>query len=396
MSPKRVLFVDDESKVLSGLRRMLSRHRRQWEMKFVESGSAALELLERERFDVLISDMRMPGMNGAQLLSEVKRRYPSTVRIVLSGHSEREQVFQTVGVAHQFLSKPCDPQVLQSTISRAVELRDHLGDQSIRDLVASVDNLPSVPGLYTRLTNELQSEDASITKIADIVSQDVAMTAKILQIVNSSFFGFAQPVSHIRKAVALLGVNSIRSLVLTAHVFGSYDGQSRPSLSVEKLVSHSLQSGMTSHRIASYVSDNETLQEESYVAGLLHDVGALVLSAGTPNEYEQAIELAQRERIALCEAERLQFGATHAQVGGFLLELWGFPVPIVEAVTFHDSPSSVGHREFSPLTAVHVADRLTEGPLDVSHHDEIDIDYLREVGVDEHIPQWESELSALV
>lgn len=189
---RRILFVDDEPNVLQGLQRMLRPMRSEWEMEFAGGGEEALQKMEQAPFDVIVSDMRMPGMNGAQLLKEVARRYPDTVRIVLSGHSDREYILQLVTTTHQYLAKPCDAQTIKDTVNRACALRDLLTSKELSALVSQVKSLPSLPSLYTRIIEILQSDDPSLQKIGQIVSEDIAMSAKVLQLVNSSFFGIAR------------------------------------------------------------------------------------------------------------------------------------------------------------------------------------------------------------
>jgi YesN/AraC family two-component response regulator len=221
-SPRsRLLFVDDEVLVLQGLKRSLHSMRAQWDMTFVESGVAAIDALAHEHYDAIITDMRMPFMDGAQLLETVKEKYPEVVRMVLSGQANRETVLRSLGPAHQYVSKPCDPQDLKSRLAQAFVMRDLLKNSSIRALVLSLKSIPSPPVLYHELQNELQSEDVSLKKIADIVAKDAGMTAKILQLANSAFMGARFTVSNPAQAITLIGTELVRALVLSVHVFRS-------------------------------------------------------------------------------------------------------------------------------------------------------------------------------
>jgi DNA-binding NarL/FixJ family response regulator len=198
---KRVLFVDDDPLILSGLRRMLRDQRQEWEMCFACSGEDALRMLAEIPCDVVVSDMRMPQMDGAELLSRVRSMFPDTVRIVLSGQSDKEAILKCVGPAHQFLSKPCVPERLRETIQRACAVKGVLKSTELRTLVSQIDNLPSIPKVYERLISELRGPDVSIEDVANLIAADVGMTAKILQLVNSSFFGLPQRVTNLSHAV---------------------------------------------------------------------------------------------------------------------------------------------------------------------------------------------------
>ena len=234
---KRIIFVDDEPNLLKGLSRMLRPLREEWEMLFVGSGSDALAALEKDAFDVVVSDMRMPGMDGAQLLAEVAQRYPQIVRIVLSGHMDKEMIYRSVGRAHQYLAKPCDAARLKSTVARACTIRDSLADKFLKELVAGMKSLPSLPSLYIELVEYLQSPEASIQTVGKIIARDVGMTAKILQLVNSAFFGLSRKVGSPSQAVSLLGLDTIRALVLSVQAFSQFDETNLPGFHTESLLS---------------------------------------------------------------------------------------------------------------------------------------------------------------
>jgi HD-like signal output (HDOD) protein len=404
---KRILFVDDEPKVLEGLQRLLRPMRHQWEMAFVGGGAEALAALAARPFDVVVSDMRMPGMNGAQLLDEVMRRYPQMVRIILSGYSDQELILKSVGSTHQYLSKPCDAESLKLTVGRACALRDLLADEKLQLLVSRMRSLPSLPSLYFELVTELQSPEASIKKVGEIIARDLGMTAKILQIVNSAFFGIRRHVSSPTEASAFLGLNTVITLVLSIQVFSQFDQDQLPGFSPTSLWSHSMRVGALAKRITQAQGQGQQMAEEAFTAGLLHDAGKLVLAANLPQAYSQMLAQAPaepREGFQLfClppdEAERQVFGATHAEIGAYLLGLWGLPDPIVEAVAFHHNPRQCLGQAFSPLTAVHVANALEQESHGAEPEEgaslregfqlsRLDLDYLAALGLGERLPAW--------
>ncbi|MGB7149491.1 MAG: response regulator, partial [Terriglobales bacterium] len=216
--PKRLLFVDDEAMVLNGLRRALHGMRREWDMEFVDGATAAMEALDRETYDAIITDMRMPVTDGAQLLELVKERHPEVVRIVLSGQSSREAVFRSIAPAHQFLSKPCDPQELVTRLGQAFTMRDLLSNQALKTVISRLRSIPSLPTLYQELTAVLRLEDPSLVQIERIIAKDVGMATKILQLSNSAFIGARGRVSSLLQAVSLIGTETVRTLVLSFHV----------------------------------------------------------------------------------------------------------------------------------------------------------------------------------
>jgi len=383
---KRILFVDDESLVLEGLQRMLRSMRAEWEMAFVGSGSKALELMAQAPFDVVISDMRMPGMNGAELLAEVLKRFPKTVRLILSGHADRDLVFKCVGSTHQYLSKPCQPEELKAAISRASNLEQSLRDQNLRQLVSRLDRLPSIPALYVQIVEKLQDPEIGLDEIGDIVAKDLAMTAKILKLVNSAFFGLGRQISSPAEAVSYLGVETIKSLVLSIHAFSQFSSARLGSFSIDSLWVHSQQTAGLAKEIARMEDSDNRLVDDSFVAGLLHDTGKLILASNFPEPYDRVLQAGMSGTAALLAAEENHFGANHAEVGGYLLGLWGLPVPVVEAIALHHQPATYPHLSFSPLTAVHVANALIQAPPPPA--EELDLNYLATLGLDSRLVHW--------
>jgi len=391
MQKVRVLFVDDEPNVLSGLRRVLHGMRSEWEMTFVGSGAEALEALEREPHHVVVSDMRMPGMDGAQLLNEVLRRHPQIVRIVLSGYSDKELVMRAVGATHQYLSKPCEPEVLKQAVTSALSLQELLHDEpSLMPLIARVEKLPSLPSLYTEVVAELQTPEPSMHKIAQIITQDPAMAAKVMQLVNSALFNFSKRISDLDRAVSLMGLDAIKSLVLSAKVFDEFDAKTMGNFSMERLWNHSSAVGGLAKRICVEERTDKEVAGNAMTAGLLHDVGKLILAANLPDEYRRVREMAEREGYALSMVEELEFGATHAGLGAYLLGIWGLPESIVQAVAFHHEPANCpATGTFNAIGAVHVANVLVHeesGNGEIS--DEIDEDYLEALGLTSRVPRW--------
>jgi len=390
---KRVLFVDDEAHLRQSWRRMSYLRRDEWEMEFAESGLEALELLAQTAFDVIISDMRMPGMDGAQLLHEVRQRYPQMVRLILSGHSDYEMILRAVGQSHQYLAKPCDIETLLATIARTCALRELLAHEDLRRLVTAMQMLPSPPPLYAEVIEVAQSPDGSLDKIGEIIQRDIGMTAKILQLVNSAFFGLQRPMSNPVQAVRLLGLETVQALILSRQIFGIFDPSKPPGLSLDTLWNHSVSVGAYARSLAQEERCTREVVEHAFTAGLLHDVGKLVLAVHYPELYKQTLTLIQTENITDWQAEQTVFNATHAEVGAYLLGLWGLPDGIVEALAYHHNPCRRrAHHAFTPLTAVHIAHALTHqmDAVDAGRQAEfMDLDYLAQIGLDDRLAVWQ-------
>src|SRR5690349_8932070 len=258
---RRILFVDDEALVTSGLQRMLRSMRDQWEMEFATSGAEALAKMDAQPFDLLVSDMRMPGMNGAQLLQETARRCPQTVRFILSGQADQELIMQCVGTAHQFLAKPCDAEKLKAAVTRTFAVSDLLNCDAIKKVVSQLSTVPSLPSLYLEVMAEIRSPDSSIDSVGRIIARDLGMTVKILQLVNSAFFGLPRQISNPTDAAMLLGLETIKSLVLWIQVFSQCppDGD---GFSINELSMHSLATGLLAREIVKAEQGDAKVREE--------------------------------------------------------------------------------------------------------------------------------------
>ncbi|MDX9974720.1 MAG: response regulator [FCB group bacterium] len=396
---KRILFVDDETHVLEGLERMLFSMQGQWEMAFAPSGQEALALLKVDEFDLVVTDMRMPGMDGAALLSEVARLYPNTVRFVLTGQSDKETVFRSMGTAHQFLTKPCESKALKATIERAFIIRDVLGGTEIGRLVSQIDTLPAMPEAYSRLIQELDSPEASLTTVGRIVETDVAMTAKLLQLANSAFFGLRQRVSSAAQAVSLLGLETVKALVLMVGVFTlPPDRKLTSKLHLEGLWNHSMLVGLFAEAIGRCAGAAPQTVTDAFASGLLHDCGMLVLAQQGGPAYEAVLEANQQDPQPFHRREQAALGCTHAEVGGYLLGIWGLPDAVIEAVAFHHEPSRSPAASFCALTAVHVANALAHeasGASGLPAEAFLDLTYLDRLKLTGRLPQWREACLAL-
>ncbi len=388
---KRILFVDDEDFALRGLERLLRSMREEWDMEFVDSGEKALARMNGAAFDVIVSDMRMPGMNGAELLNEVMKHHPKTVRLILSGYADRDLIMKCVGSTHQYLAKPCEAKTLKMIVQRAAHLEESLKSEGLRQLINRCSALPSVPALYSEIIEILQDPEADVEAIGEIVVKDVAMTAQILKLVNSAFFGMGNEISSPTEAVAYLGTDTIKSLILVTHAFSNSGITGLDGFSVESLWAHSLAVADAAKAVAFCEGADKKMIDEVFVAALLHDVGKLVFATNLTAEFQQSIKLAREKKISLAAAEKQVFGVNHAEVGGYLLGLWGLPVPVVEAIALHHRPDMTLLKSFSPLTALHVGNTFASAAYPSVTGiipDEPDLNYLSDLGLKGRMAVW--------
>ncbi len=389
MMKKKVLFVDDEPNIIQGLKRMLYNMRESWDMFFAGGGEEALKILSENDIDVIVTDMRMPGMDGAQLLDIISKRCPQVVRIVLSGYSDQEMVMKTVKSAHQFLAKPCDAAALKHGIERACLLKNLLNNESLIKVVTGIKTLPSLPEYYGMIVAELQSPSPSLPRVGDIIGRDVAMTAKVLQFVNSAFFGLPNRISSPRQAVTLLGINTLQALILYVQVFSTIDesGGRTSRAAMDDLWKHSVTVGSLAGEIALSESAGKKVEDDAYAAGMLHDIGKLLLMA-VPGYNEDMRRCIREKQCSSQEAEYELLGTSHAEAGAYLLGLWGINDSIVEAVAFHHNPSGMSGEKFTALTAVHSADSLLMEKGCDDEYRKIDMKYISRLRLAHRLDTW--------
>jgi putative nucleotidyltransferase with HDIG domain len=353
---KQILFVDDERNVLDGIQRALRPQRNEWDVYFVLSGLEALEILAEKPMDLIVADMRMSGMNGAELLAETMKRYPSVIRMVLSGHADADLIMKSVGVAHQFIAKPCEVEVLRSAIQRALKVGLGLKDENLKILLSRIGSLPSLPARYIEMANELQNPETSIQRVGEITASDPAMTAKILQLANSAFFGLRRRVNSAIEAVTYLGMDRVRHLFLAVQAFSQFEPSQGSVFSIDLLWEHSLSTAALAKTIATTEGAIKEVVDAAYTAGLLHDIGELILASKLSELHVGAVDLAVSKMMPLWIAEQAILSATHAEVGAYLLGLWNLPEAVVDAAKYHHNPSLSQTEGFCALTALHAAD----------------------------------------
>ena len=354
-TPLRVLFVDDDASTLGGLADSLRRRPSGWEALFALGGEAALDVIATQRFDVVVSDLGMPRVDGIAVLSRAREVQPDAARIVLSGGAEHGAALAAARVAHRYIAKPFREEDVRAAVERAWRLRSLLREEGWRRAAGGVMALPSCPRIYTELSEMMADPDATAADAAAILERDVAMTGKVLQLVNSAFFGLNRRIARIPEAVQYLGLNTLRAVVLHAGAFEAF----APPRPVDGFDIAALQ--RRSHlaaRIARRIAPDRPTREDAFTASMLHGVGLLVLAKSDPYELGELIAAARERATPLHAVEYEWRGSSHAELGAYVLGMWGLPDPIVEGVAHqHRAERLVAPALDIPLV-VHVASLL--------------------------------------
>lgn len=363
----RVLFVDDEEDLLLGLRSSTRRHRKRFDFDFANSGVEALGKLEEQHFDVVVSDMRMPGMNGVELLTEIARRHPHVVRIVLSGEAGSDLLLNAVHATHQWLSKPCEVDVLTEALDNAVRYRSVLHHQGVLRAVSEMDVLPSPPLLYGRLMEVATSPDASVGRIADLVKEDPAAIAKVLQLANSAFAAGGH-VADIETAIVRIGTTNLSKLLLATSLLEEWPSDCTiPGMPRDTCV----ELAQRSARFASECAE-ANVSAEAAIAAMLHPVGLMIMARTLPEMLLACAELAAEGEIGLDEATRRLHGFHPPLLAAHVLSVWGLPTDVVLAVAHSGDEPAAATEPFGLDDAVRVGVRRARdelsGLIEPIHH----------------------------
>jgi len=388
---KRIIFVDDDESVLDGLRRLLHKMDGEWEMDFYESGPAALSAMGKKTYDIIVTDLRMADMGGVELLEIVRKRHPDATRLMLSGYSEQPTYGKAVSCAHQFIAKPCDADQLITQLSRSFAIRDRIRSQEVAKVLPSLRSLPAVPAVYRQLLDMIEDSRCTSRDVGQVIARDIGMSAKILQIVNSAFYGPSTKISDPVRASVYLGIKAIKALALTDGVFSTLSDETVEEFCVTGLQEHCLRVGSLARTICKTQKMTDQQQETAMMAGILHDTGKMILIAEFDYELAEIIRLSRVEKRPCHEIERETIDLTHAELGGCLLNLWGLGNDIIEAATFHHEPAEGIKDGFSIATSVYLANAIDHqlcSSLGDGWSEAIDMSILEELDIVEQLPEW--------
>ena len=389
---KRILFAgfsDSESKELRAATAHSDGH---WDSHFVADAAGALTMLAEHKFDALVANMAMTGKNGAELLHEARELHPHTLGFIVGEVTDQSLIIDCIGGTHQFIRRPYQPVKLMTSLKRGLRLDNWLVTDDLRKLVPKLRRLPSLPSTYFNLLKEVESASATTQGIGSVIARDPVATGRLLQMTNSAAFSLVQKVTDPVHAVTLLGIETVKSLVMSLQIFSQTDMARGAGLSLEILWEHSLLVAKFARQITLKQTNDPRLAGDAFTAGLLHDVGRIVLASNLPKEYAAIIAAAREHSRPLHEEETAVLRVNHAEIGAYLLGMWGLPAEIVEATGGHHAPGqTVYATEFSLLAAVHAANVFAHesgGQTDGLALPELDVEYFRMIMMEDQLPIW--------
>lgn len=352
----RVLFVDDSPSVIDMLKRMVHSQDSDWDVRYAVGGVEAIGLLDLERFDVIVTDLQMPEIDGVKLLKYVQKSFPELIRIIFSASLTKDAVREVASFTHRFISKPCGVEQLAQTIENTIFIHRQLDNKQIQKVLTKTTTIPSLPKIYQELMKRIDDEDFSLRDAGHLISSDIGMSANILKQIN--LLGYGSEISSVEQAVSFLGLNCVKAIALSNHIFNTVSLDNIPNFSLEDLVRHSMLTAEFAKTITLIETDDRTIAESAFVAGVLHDMGAIVLAMNFPKKYGDVLSRVYKAHRPIAEVERNLIGTSHGEIAAHILALWGFPDPILTAVAFHEDPLNRSVESFSILTAVYAGSIL--------------------------------------
>ncbi len=387
---KKLLIVDVDPAAPASLAQLLAPLAESFETRCVQSAPEALALLEHSPCDIVVTGPGSSEGEGGELLAELRRQHPRAVRLLVAGADEHDLAVRYASDVHQTLARESSPQAVRSTLLRSAAMHDVLTSPRLMQLVSRLETLPSMPNLYSELVEAMKSPDCTVEGLGAIIARDIGMTARVLKIVNSAVFGLREKISSPGQAATFLGLDTLRSLVLSVGVFSQFDGTESEDFSVQEAWDHSMRvANFTRAILAAEGADKRTL-EEGFLAGMMHDCGQMVFARDRAARFRAANQLARRDRLDRSDTERRIFGASHGALGAYLLGEWGMSTGVVEAVCFHHAPELGPERGFGVLTALHAANSIAEAHLDDEEVElkDLQLAYLEELDLAERLPEW--------
>jgi HD-like signal output (HDOD) protein len=387
MAEKRILIADADAKVWVEFREALGES---WAVVGAATASAAQEEAQKQSFQVVVANFDLPDLSGAELLNRLRTSSPKTLRFIAAAEALKEKVMCHVLRGHQFLAIHFDRETLKSSIERSLAA-DYGMNNSLRELVGRIRTFPTIPSLYLEVVNALKDPNATTDEIGAIIAKDMAMTTKLVQVLNSAYFGLPRTITDPTEAVGILGFETVKSLIMTVKLLSQYDKVKPVYFSIDSIWRHSTNVARTARVMALLETGDNDCSGIAYTAGLMHDLGKVILAANFDEQYQGAHNVARKQQIPLWEVEKDIFGASHGEIGAYLLGLWGMSSEVVKVAALHHSPLRSEDKTFSALTAVHVANALEyEGTLETDGLPlpQLDVDYLKQLGLEARVELW--------
>ena len=384
----KILYVGKDKAGEKPLKQLLGSVRTEWEIDQVSGTFESFHALQSNSYDAVIVDWESQEKEARTILEFVESSNSFTIRYVVSDFEDRRAASELASLVDQHFNPDTDIKEVAFSIERAISFNSTLKNDETRLVIGQMTHIPSIPSVYAELMDDIERDESSAASVASILGKDIAMTAKTLQLANSAYFGRQKEIAELKSAVRLIGFRTISSMALAVGVFQQMQNGVDNDV-LEGLWDHSSRVASMAREVAAQV--DPMIADEAFTAGMLHEIGTLVIAANSPCMYDRlGKEIFLDDKVRAAKEKEI-FGATHEQIGAYLLGRWGLPERIVEAVAHHRHPREAHLEGFSGMTALHVSDPIVsanERKLEVEFEEICDVDYLKDCGVSQKIPAW--------
>lgn len=390
---KRILFFAVAAAEREVVQAELCRPQEGWEKFIAGNLDEAIALVEADPVDAIVVDVG-PDDSGVKLLNWASEHHPKIARVLMAELAEHESALRILRAPHQFLAKPVTPEVVVGTVESMLLFNRLIPNEVLLTLAARIKSLPPLPSLYFQILARLKSPDCSAESIAEVLAKDMGMTTRLLQVVNSGACGQSRRVTELVDVINLLGTEEIKSLVVGVRLFESHERIKPLYFSISQIWRHSTAVAHAARAICRLETANEELANDAYLAGLLHDLGKLVLQNNFEAQYNTVQRTAKATGRRLWEVEVDEFGVSHAEIGGYVMGRWGMPMSLIDAVSLHHQPGRSSGKDFSPLAAVHIANVLVHERDKDEEVPELDSLLIESLGCGNRVDVWRKTIGA--
>ncbi len=388
-----IYVVDDQTSVLEMTVMVLRRLGRDWEVTGFSDPQTALAAIREKAPHAILTDQVMPGMEGSELLEKVRLISPSTLRFIMSGCVSLSKL-TLITSAHQYIAKPFDLAKIQSLFKRSFAAQQRIQNHGLESVATSLRSIPSLPQIHHSLLKELDDDQSHSETIARLIGADPGLSIKVLQLANSSLFGQGRLITDLTDAISCLGTDLLTAIILSQSVFHHYEGIKHPEIDLTRLWSHCWETACIAQRLCREKKLPNPAGEETFLAGLLHEVGRFILVDNFPDQFQTACDNALRSGAPLAASLREVFQSSPFQLSAYVLELWGMPPCVVDSVSHLDEPETDASPDFSAASALYIAHQIASktSPADAFPVEPWKKDYLKSIGCLDQIAQWEKQL----
>ncbi len=391
----RIMFVDDELSVIKSLKRTFRKYAKEWKMYFFTNPIEAFESLEKNEVDIIITDMKMPEETGFALLSKVKAKYPGIIRIILTGYADKKLIYSSFEVAHQLLIKPISAEAIISIVKQIKLINTYIENKELQKVVNDLSYLPPLPEIYLELSKKIKDPDSSLNDLAKIISRDPSLSADILKMVNSAYFGLSGKVYKISQAIGFMGIDLIKDIILTSAVFKNLKGSPTQIEMIKKIYNHSSNVLKFAMKICKNLDLDAIDKNYIFIASMFHDLGKIIMIMNMGRKYEVLLTSADKDKnVNIEDLEKKYLSITHSQVGAYILGLWGFSTKVIQTILFHHNPELSGCTNSCLLATIYLANYLDD-LKNSNFQSELKKDYLQktfgDIDIDELVEKVRSE-----